>query len=139
MATNFQFSVAVHIVAGLGRQYGEAVTSGKIAGSVNTSPSFVRRVLARLSRAGLVKTATGKAGACWLARNPKDITLLDVYRAVEAPRAFAIHDYPECATCPVSRRIKPALKVALGKAQNAMESGLAAIRIADVIADINRK
>ena len=138
MATNFQFSVAVHILAGLAKA-GKPVTSGYIAKSVNTSPSFVRRVLARLSHAGLAKTATGKAGACWLGRNPKDITLLDVYRAVEAPRAFAIHDYPESPACPVSRRIKTALGSALDQVQEGMDSGLRDIRITDILAEIDRK
>jgi len=40
-----------------------------------------------------VKTATGKGGACWLARDAEDISLLDIYRAVDAPKAFSIHHY----------------------------------------------
>ena len=73
----------------------EGVTSAHLAESVNTSPSFVRRTLAKLSKAGLVETATGKAGACWLARDARAISLLDIYRAVDAPKAFAIHSYSE--------------------------------------------
>src|SRR4051794_24131889 len=68
VANNLQFSIAVHIMAGLACLGGRQTTSATLAGSVNTSPSFVRRTLAKLSKAGLVKTATGKAGACWLGR-----------------------------------------------------------------------
>ena len=89
MANNVQFSIAVHILAGLACGCArQGVTSGHLAESVNTSPSFVRRTLAKLSKAGLVETATGKAGACWLARDAKNISLLDIYRAVDAPQGF---------------------------------------------------
>src|SRR6266404_551405 len=108
MAVNTQFSIAVHLMAGLAYRGDESTTSANLATSVNTSPSFVRRVLAKLSKAGLVKTATGKAGACWLARDAGDISLLDIYRAVDAPRAFAIHEYKEQKGCSVSCHIKAA-------------------------------
>jgi DNA-binding IscR family transcriptional regulator len=58
----------------LGHASGEEINSTLIAGSVNTSSSFVRRGLAKLSRAGLVETPTGKNGACWLAPPPRDIS-----------------------------------------------------------------
>ena len=78
-------------MASLGYASGAEVNSALIAGSVNTSSSFVRRTLAKLSKAGLVETATGKRGACWLARPARNISLLEIYRAVDAPKAFAIH------------------------------------------------
>src|SRR5947207_10347411 len=113
MATNTQFSIAVHLMAGLACGCDQDVTSSDLARSVNTSPSFVRRVLAKLSRAGLVETATGRAGACWLAKKAKDISLLDIYQAVDAPKAFSIHGYSAQKACPVSCHIKSALEKAL--------------------------
>jgi len=139
MANNVQFSIAVHLLAGLACGYERGVTSGHLAASVNTSPSFVRRTLARLSRAGLVETATGKAGACWLARDVKRISLLDIYRAVDAPKAFSIHDYSEQKTCFVSCQIKAALEKVLAKTQKAMESSLAEISLAQIVSDVKKK
>jgi Rrf2 family protein len=136
MATNTQFSIAVHILAALGYRGGEHTTSANLAYSINASPSFVRRTLAKLSRAGLVQTATGKGGACRLARDPRQVTLLDVYRAVEAPKAFAIHTYNVRKPCPVSCHIKSALVHALSSTQQAMESTLAKISLAEVVADV---
>ena len=132
MANNLQFSIAVHLLAGLACGCDqEGVTSGHLAASVNTSPSFVRRTLAKLSKAGLVETATGKAGACWLAR--------DVYKAVDAPKAFAIHDYSEQKTCFVSCHIKAALEKALAKTQKAMAASLAEISLAQIVSDVKKK
>jgi Rrf2 family protein len=136
MAINTQFSIAVHVMAGLGYQPDQHLTSASLATSVNTSPSFVRRVLAKLSKAGLVRTATGKSGACWLARKPEKISLLDIYRAVDAPKAFAIHEYQASGQCPVSCRIKSALENALHQTQSAMEAGLKRISLRQIIRDL---
>jgi Rrf2 family protein len=139
MANNVQFSIAVHILTGLACGCDKGVTSGHLAESVNTSPSFVRRTLARLSKAGLVETATGKAGACWLAKNAKEISLLDIYKAVDAPRAFSIHSYAEQKSCTVSCYIKTALEKALVKTQKALETGLAEINLAQIVSDMKKK
>jgi Rrf2 family protein len=140
MAVNTQFSIAVHLLAGVACGCNEqGVTSGHLAESVNTSPSFVRRTLAKLSKAGLIETATGKAGACWLAKNAKQISLLDVYNAVDAPKAFSVHDYSEQKTCCVSCHIKTALEKALAKTQKALENSLAEISLAQIVSDVKKK
>ena len=139
MAVNTQFSIAVHILAGLGYRCGRDATSSELAMSVNTSPSFVRRVLAKLSKAGLIRTVTGKAGACWLARDAKDISLLDIYLAVGAPKAFAIHTYAEQKQCPVSCHIKTSLEQALKKTQKAMEESLRQISLAEILSGMKKK
>ena len=139
MAINTQFPVALHMMAVLGCRAGKDTPSAMLAASVNTSPSFVRRVLSKLSRAGLVKTATGKAGACWLAREPQKISLLDIYVAVNAPKAFSIHGYPEQKDCRVSCHIKAAMGKALAKTQRAMELSLGETSLAQVISDLGKK
>jgi Rrf2 family protein len=136
MAINTQFPIAVHLMAALGYRQGQDTTSGMLAQSVNTSPSFVRRVLSKLSKAGLVETATGKAGACWLAKDAKRISLLDIYRAVDAPKAFSIHGYHELDACPVSCHIKTALEKALSKTQKAMETSLSEITLEKIVNDV---
>src|SRR5262245_40117227 len=138
MPVNTQFSIAVHIMAGLGYYTGMDATSSQLANSVNTSPSFVRRVLAKLSKAKLVHTTTGKMGSCSLAKKPKEISLLDIYKAVDAPKAFAIHDYPEQRACMVSCAIKSTLATVRDKTQNSLEKCLGEISLADVIKDLPR-
>jgi len=139
MATNIQFSIAVHIMTGLACGCDEGITSGRLATSINTSPSFVRRVLAKLSKADLVETTTGKAGACWLARDAKAISLLDIYEAVDAPKAFSIHGYTEQKGCQVSCHIKATLEKALRKTQKAMETSLAGISLAQIVSDVKKR
>ena len=62
---------------------------------MNANPVFVKRVLVKLSKAGLVKSFVGKSGGYDLARSPKSISLFDIYSAVNPPNAFAIHTYPK--------------------------------------------
>jgi DNA-binding IscR family transcriptional regulator len=92
-----------------------------------------------LSKAGLVQTVTGKRGACWLARPARDISLLEIYRAVDAPKAFAIHQYPVERRCTVSCNIKSALGRVLDGTQKALEQRLSRISLAQVISDLHQK
>ncbi len=76
-----QFAVAAHIMAALGYFPGEEISSTILADSVNADPTFVRKSLSKLSKAGLVVTKRGKSGASMLSRSPRQITLLDIYQS----------------------------------------------------------
>lgn len=136
MAANNQFSIAAHLMAGLGFCTQTEKTSADLAKSVNTSPSFIRRTLSKLSKAGLINATKGKNGFCSLARPAAEISLLDIYQAVDAPKAISIHHYEAIAPCAVSCNIKKALEKAVGHAQQGMEHNLAEISLADLIKDI---
>src|SRR6476660_9233926 len=133
-----QFTVAAHIVAALGFYHGKELSSATLAASVNADPTFVRKSLSKLSKAGLIVTTRGKSGANRLTRSPKQITLLDVYRASEAPPTFAIHSYPVEKRCPISCNIKGCMLSVLKKAQESFENSLAGITLADVVGEIRR-
>jgi Rrf2 family protein len=138
MATNTQFSIAVHLMLALGLNCGKEITSAQMASSVNTSPSFVRRILAKLSKANLVVATTGKSGFTSLAKPADEIYLLEIYKAVDAPKTFAIHDYPPQKFCQVSCNIESVMKKVLDKVQNSFEMSLAETTLAEIIADIKK-
>jgi Rrf2 family protein len=137
-ATSVQFTVAAHIMAALGFRNGEEISSATLAESVNADPTFVRKSLSKLSKSGLIVTTRGKNGASKLTRSPKQITLLDVYRASEAPPTFAIHSYPVEARCPISCNIKGCMSSVLRRAQDSFENALDGITLADVVGGIRR-
>src|SRR5882724_646922 len=134
-----QFAVAAHIMAVLGFDHGAEISSATLADSVNADPTFVRKSLSKLSKAGLVVTTRGKSGASVLARAPKRITLLDIYRASAAPPAFAIHSYPVEKRCPVSCHLKECMSGLLAQAQNSFERSLAKITLAHLVGQIRQK
>src|SRR5258708_32613166 len=134
-----QFPVAAHIMAALGVYHGKELSSATLAASVNADPSFVRKSLSKLSKAGLVVTTRGKGGASVLARAPKRITLLDIYRASAAPPAFAIHSYPVEKRCPVSCHLKESMSEVLSQAQYTFERSLARVTLAKLVGQIREK
>jgi Rrf2 family protein len=134
-----QFSVAAHIMAALGYRPGQEVSSAILAESVSADPTFVRKSLSKLSKAGLVVTKRGKSGASVLARPPRQITLLDIYRASAAPPAFAIHSYPVEKRCPVSCHLKECMSGLLSQAQSSFERSLAKTTLADLVGQIRQK
>jgi Rrf2 family protein len=138
-ATNVQFTVAAHIMAALGYRYREEISSATLSESVNADPTFVRKSLSKLSKAGLVVTKRGKSGASVLARPPRRITLLDIYRASAAPSAFAIHSYPVEKRCPISCHLKECMSEVLSQAQDSFERSLAKITLADLVAQIREQ
>ena len=133
------FTVAAHIMAALGYYSGEAISSATLADSVNADPTFVRKSLSKLSKAGLVETKRGQSGASVLARPPRQITLLDIYRASAAPPTFAIHSYPVDKRCPVSCHLKECMSGVLSQAQHNFERSLAKITLADLVGQIRKK
>jgi Rrf2 family protein len=136
---NVQFTVAAHIMAALGYFHGEEICSSALADSVNADPTFVRKSLSKLSKAGLVVTKRGKSGASVLARPPRQITLLDIYRASTAPPTFAIHSYPVNKRCPVSCNLKECMSGVLSQAQYSFERSLAKITLASLVGQIREK
>src|SRR6267143_5155962 len=134
-----QFTVAAHIMAALAYKHGEEISSGTLAESVNADPTFVRKSLSKLSKAGLVVTKRGKSGASVLARSPRQITLLDIYRASVAPPAFAIHSYPVEKRCPVSCHLKECMSGLLSQAQNSFERSLVKTTLAHLVGQIREK
>src|SRR5882757_5627060 len=137
--TSVQFTVAAHIMAALGYRHGEEISSATLAESVNADPTFVRKSLSKLSKAGLVVTKRGKSGASVLSRSPRQITLLDIYRASAAPPTFAIHTYSVEKRCPVSCHLKDCMSEVLSHAQNSFERSLAKMTLAHLVGQIREK
>ena len=137
-ATSVQFTVAAHIMAALGFFNGKEISSATLAESVNADPTFVRKSLSKLSKAGLIVTTRGKNGASTLTRSPRQITLLDIYRASAAPPTFAIHRYPVEKRCPISSNIKGCMSSVLKTSQAGFENTLDGITLDDVVREIRR-
>jgi Rrf2 family protein len=109
MAANSQFSMAVHVLTLLATSGDENVKSDCIAGSVNTNPVVIRRVLGQLNQAGLVLSQTGASGGTRLAKDPADISLCEIYKAVSCGEVFALHAKSPNQDCPVGRNIESVL------------------------------
>ena len=125
--------MAVHVLAVLAYKEGDRVTSALLAGSVNTNPVMVRRLLLALQKARLVETCKGAGAGSRLSRAPRRINLAEVYRAVEAAEPFAAPSRKPNAACPVGHCIKQTLGKVFASAENALERDLEKTSLADLM------
>ena len=137
MRTSCRFAMAVHVLAVLAYKEGDRVTSSLLAGSVNTNPVIIRRLLLALQRAKLVETCKGAGAGSRLSRSPRRIDLAQVYRAVEDPEPFASPPRRPNAACPVGKCIRESLDRVFASAQRALERDLEKTTLADVMDTVN--
>lgn len=140
MASSCRFAFAVHVLAvlALKRETG-GVCSDLLAGSVNTNPVVIRRLLTRLRHAGLVTTQKGSCGGATLCCPPEKISLETIYHAVEPREAFGHHPHQPNQRCPVGAGIERVLDEVFASAQAALEFALAGRTLADVLASMARE
>ena len=133
MAANSRFAIAVHVLTLMAWAGDEPLKSELVACSVNTNPVVIRRILCALAKAGLVVSQTGAAGGSRLMRKPSQITLLDIYRAVDAGCIFSLHRQPPNEECPVGVNIEAVLENILAEVDQSMERVLSKITIEKVL------
>lgn len=138
MQITSRFTVAVHVLLVIDR-FGKdhKTTSEFIAASVNVNPVVIRRTLQSLKAAHLVEVKAGSGGAS-IVKDRKDITLYDVYVAVNCLEdgLFHFHESPSPA-CPVGKNIHAVLDGHLARAQTAMENELKKVTLADLTENLN--
>lgn len=130
-----RFSIAVHILSLIATIPTEC-TGDFIAGSVNTNPVIIRKIIGMLKKAGLVDVRAGVGGTS-LCKGTDQITLLDVYRAVEVienGELFNFHNHPN-PNCMVGRNIESALRAEMRDAQTAMEQRLSNVTLQQLISN----
>lgn len=137
MQFSSRLPIAVHILLAIVEFEGkEKTTSTFLAGSVNVNPVIIRNTLGQLKAAGLVTVKAGEGGAS-LAKEPKDITLMDVFEAVEKEEAlFHFHENPN-PECPVGKNVHTVLDNKLFAIQEAMRKKMDSITLQDLIDDMN--
>lgn len=140
MQITSKFTVAVHILTCIDIFGGQMrVTSDFLSGSTGVNAVIVRNVLGQLRNAGIVETRQGSGGA-HLAKALDEITLYDIYKAVDCvddEGLFHFHENPN-ADCPVGRNIHKAMDDRLQTAQSALENELKSTTLAQVVADTRK-
>ncbi len=74
---------AVLYLARLGQT--ERAATSQVAQQQHIPPSFLAKIISQLSIAGLLHTSRGARGGVTLAREPGEITLLEVIEAIDGP------------------------------------------------------
>jgi Rrf2 family protein len=131
-----RFVVAVHVVTLLAHEEGRSLTSDYIAGSVNTNPVVIRRVLRLLAKSGVVRSAEGSGGGTSLARRANEITLADVFHVIEEGEMIGVPRKDPNPLCPVGRCVQTILGGHLGRFQKAFEREMKKVTVADILTEV---
>jgi Rrf2 family protein len=137
MLASSRFAAAVHALVVLAKNAErKPVCSNYVASSVNTNPVVIRRMMIALEKANLVSSATGRSGGFTLSRDPCEISLADIYRAVEDDGIFRPHRIDPESKCPVGIQILKVLSQPFETAEKALESSLSKTTLEDIAARI---
>ncbi len=100
---------ALRAIVFLGNQPGLPCTTAKLADEIEAPPSYLAKVMKGLTRAGIVESRRGLHGGFTMARDPSEVTILEVVDSVDA-----FHRISDCplgrpahtsGLCPLHRRL----------------------------------
>jgi Rrf2 family protein len=121
---------------------GETVTAKKLAAFYELPTAYLNKQLQALSRAGIMSSTSGPKGGFQLAKQPEDITLLDVVVAIDGPEdAFRCTEILKAGpgADPKADYRKTCLVAgSMRRAELVYRRELAARTIADLVADVER-
>lgn len=89
--------------------------------------------MASLQEAGIVETQKGPGGGVRLARLPRQITLADVYQAVQTSEPLHMPHTPPNKNCPIGEAMQGILEEIFIRAENALTKELARTTLSDVL------
>lgn len=138
MSRDRRLSTALHALLHLAA-HDTPVTSEVLASCLRTNPVVVRRTLAGLREAGLVRSQKGRGGGWSVACDLATTSLLDVHAAVGSPALLAPgapHDEPACL---VERAVHAALEPALRDAEAQLLARFGSIPLSRIAEDIARQ
>ena len=135
MAANSLLAGAVQILCVLAWRGDKATNSEDVAKSLKTNPVVVRRILKGLERHGLVEIRPGRHGGVALSRSPSDITLEEIYKALEDGTVFALRQRGN-PRCPVNVAMAGLLNPVFGAADAAVGGVLRQTNLAALVEKI---
>ncbi|WP_297277922.1 Rrf2 family transcriptional regulator [uncultured Brachyspira sp.] len=138
MKISSRFTIAVHTLLCILEFKDDKITSNFISGSVNVNPVIIRNILLQLQKADMITVKRGTGGIS-LNRKAENITLLDIFNAVESlddNKLFSFHENPN-KKCPIGSKINDILQPKLDSVQNAMEKELQKTSLRDIFKNLN--
>jgi DNA-binding IscR family transcriptional regulator len=127
----------LHALLHMARRDGP-VTSEVVARMLETNPVVVRRTMAGLRSAGFVRSVKGHGGGWQIDCDLREVSLLDVHRAIGGPKVFAIGNASQNPSCAVERIVNVALEKSLAQAEALLLERLGQVRLSDLANEFDR-
>lgn len=131
MKRDGRLSVALHLLIHLGDAE-SPITSEVLARQSDSHAVVMRRTMAGLREAGIVRSEKGHGGGWTLGRPLEKITLGDVYDALGLSSVFALGNRTESPGCLVERAVNEAVGAALAEAEALLERRLHELTLAEL-------
>ncbi|MEE0751355.1 Rrf2 family transcriptional regulator [Frisingicoccus sp.] len=133
-----KLSDAVHVLVLIALNPLDSLSSNAMAVSIHTNAGFIRQLMGALKKGGLIDSVHGHAKPT-LTRETADISLLDVYKAVEGEKPLLhldTHTNPECG---VGVNIQYSLQDYYDEIQRIAEKKMSEISLEDIIRNFYKK
>ncbi|MCK6504572.1 Rrf2 family transcriptional regulator [Myxococcota bacterium] len=138
MNLDLRLSTALHVLLHLPAD-GAPITSEALARCTRANPVVVRRTMAGLREARIVRAEKGRGGGWSLRQDPSTVTLLDVHVALGGPGVFAMGARRGAPGCLVERAVEDVLGDALREAEALLTRRLDAVTLHDLSVDLRRR
>lgn len=134
MRMSSKFTISVQMLMLVAVVKNQKVTSDMMSKSTGANPVMIRQLFGKLKDAGILNVSAGR-GATTLARSPEDISLWDIYNAVEGYNANELFKFhPEVSKeCQIGRFFGEVLGVHLDEAVQAMGAKMSKVSLAQLI------
>jgi Rrf2 family transcriptional repressor of oqxAB len=136
--TRFPTALQIVVTVAVNEAAGVRTTSPQLATSLDTNPSFVRKIVSTLSKSGILISSDGVSGGIRLARPAPDIKLLEIHGSVlpEQKAWSARENIP--TICSVTRNISAVSDQLSARADKAVAGVLEGVTVQDCIDRINQ-
>lgn len=117
----------------------DPVTSETMATIMGSNPAAMRRTMAGLRDAGLLRSEKGHNGGWTIERPLTEITLGDIYTALGSPELFAMVNRTDVPGCLVEKSVNAALGSAFEEARSLLLDRFNAVTLAQLSADFHQR
>ena len=138
MKRDSRLSAVLHALLHMAEHPGP-MTSEALGLCLGTHPVVVRRTMGLLRDAGLVSAVRGHAGGWRITANLTRVSLRQLHDALGEPALFAVGNRHENPACLVEQAVNAALDGAFGAAEALLLERFAAVSLADLAADFQRR
>jgi len=115
------------------------MTSEALAHCMHTNPVVVRRTMAGLREAGLVRSEKGHNGGWTLACDLNEVTLRDIHMALGEPAVFAMGNRHETPECLVEQAVNAALDDTFQEIETLLMERFGRLTLAQLAEDFARR
>jgi len=141
MRVSTRFPIAVHammMISALSSK--RRVNSDFISESTGVNAVIIRNIFSQLKKANLITVSPGPGGTT-LSKSPEQISLWDIYAAIESDKTediFKFHENPS-PHCPIGSNIYELLFSHLDDAVTALKDSLSQVSLAVLLTDLLEK